>query len=197
MKTEEETEAVPVPFVISRKRTRELTTEIEYELEDDGDREYEPYQKWTRYGGSCARINIRNPLLYVKFLFEWSHDFGPSTARAPAYVYGDYDYPDFYSSTGVFRAIESGWNDLINGAKPIVDSASWDDQIDKTIFTELTAKGKKHDEPTYISSIVDALMIYCKHMKEDFLYIPVVEFKFTTDNVEKTKDFFEMVFTAF
>lgn len=157
-----------------------------------------PLAKRIKTGGSCDRINLRNPLLYVKFLFEWSHDFGPS--RASGYVSG---YPDFYSQTGVFRKIEQGWKNIIESEKKNVKKASQDDEIDKTIFNELTSPGKKHDEPTYISSIVDSIMIHCKHMKEDFLYIPVVEFKFTTDekdetdNSKKTKEFFQTVFTYY
>lgn len=151
-----------------------------------------PLAKRVRVGGSCDRINLRNPLLYVKFLFEWSHDFGPS--RASLYVSG---YPNFYSQNGVFEQIEKGWEDIIEKAKDYVKQATQEDVFDKTIFNELTSPGKKHDEPTYISSIIDAIMIHCKHMKEDFFYIPVVEFKFTTDDQAKTTDFFQMVFTYF
>ena len=161
---------------------------------------YEPFglNNSNMVAGSCARINIRNPLLYIKFLFEWSHDFGPTTVRAPTYISGDYNYyPEFYAEKGIFRQIESGWTALIERSRETVNDASADDEVDRTIFNELTSAGKKHDEPTYISSIVDALMIYCKHMKEDFLYIPVVEFKFTTDDVGKTKAFFETVFKYF
>jgi hypothetical protein len=152
-------------------------------------------------GGSCNRINLRNPLLYIKFLFEWSHDFGPSTARAPGYVSGDYNYHDkFYDPpNGIFHIIKQGWEVLIKQSKEqYVDKNPDEDELDRHIFNELSV-GKKHDEPTYISTIIDALMIYCKNIKEDFLYIPVIEFKFTTndDTKNKTNEFFETVFKYF
>ena len=65
----------------------------------------------------------------------------------------------------------------------------------------MTSPGKKQDESTYISSIVDSLMIYCRHMKDDFLYIPIIELKFTTKSNEEfpkeTIDFFNNVFKYF
>ena len=50
-----------------------------------------------------------------------------------------------------------------------------------------------------MSDIVDSLMIHCQHMKENFMYIPVAEFKFTTsyngsDVPPEMIKFFENVF---
>jgi hypothetical protein len=49
-------------------------------------------------GGSCQNITYFNPLLSVKCLYEWSHDF--SSGRAQKYVMND---PDFYKNVdGIF-----------------------------------------------------------------------------------------------
>lgn len=152
-------------------------------------------------GGSCERINIRNPLLYVKFLFEWSHDFGPSTERAPKSVSGEYGYTEFYTFSGIFSQIEKGWNDIIEVSKKDVLKYPIQDVIDKKIFNELTSQGKKHNESTYISTIVEAVISLCKQMKEDFLYIPVVHYTFTPELNKPSQDdlntFFEKVLKYF
>jgi hypothetical protein len=157
-------------------------------------------------GGSCERINLRNQLLYVKFLFEWSHDFGPTTVRAPKSISGEYGYNDFYSVTGIFSQIKEGWNDIIAKSKIDINATSnidsTEDEIDKQIFNKLTSQDTKHDEPTYISTIVAAIISLCKQMKEDFLYIPVIEYTFTPEQNERSQEdemntFFEKVFKYF
>lgn len=152
------------------------------------------------YGGSCERINLRNALLSVKLYFEWQHDFGPLTARAPTYTKGAYQYPEFYDTDNIFYSIMAGWDTIMGyfkqtGTQSIFPIQSGEpDEVDKTIFKKLTESGK-HDEPTYMSNIVDSLMEHCPQMKDDFMYIPIAEFKFKSEeNEEKTNQFFDKVF---
>jgi hypothetical protein len=69
-------------------------------------------------GGSCQNITYFNPLLSVKCLYEWSHDF--SSGRAQKYVIND---PDFYKNEGgIFEIVKKGWKDLIDNAEESITS---------------------------------------------------------------------------
>lgn len=154
-----------------------------------------PYKRQAiMVGGSCERINLRNELLSVKLSYEWGHDFGPGTERAPKATGGDYQYPQFYDSGNIFYNVKEGWDRIIGGFD--VRNSAPNDVLDKTIFEKLIESDRKHDEPRYMSDIVDSLMIHCQHMKDNFMYIPVAEFKFATDNLEPKEmvGFFEKVF---
>ncbi len=150
-------------------------------------------------GGSCKHIDLRNELLSVKFLFEWSHDFGPS--RALDYVNGDYLHElnkDFYTETGIFQTIIKGWDEIIKNEDPKKNSNKYtgkDIEVDTVIFEKLSAKDTKHEESTYVYNIIDALMTYCSNMKSNLLYIPITEFTYknNTDNNDYKK-FFENIF---
>ena len=149
------------------------------------------------YGGSCERINLRNQLLSVKLSFEWQHDFGPGTERAPKYTSGDYQYPQFYASNNIFTTIEEGWKIIINQFKNTITERETNildpDIVDKTIFDKLTQPGK-HDEPRYMADIVDSLMEHCQNMKENFMYTPIAEFKFKPQESNNMTTFFDKVF---
>jgi hypothetical protein len=173
------------PSVIEDNKRRKVTAASYFSNRNEVFHPFEPnvrnpisvfggYQK----GGSCNRIEIRNPLLYVKFLFEWTHDFGPATARAPAYVNGDYDYPEFFRSDGIFWSINRGWENIISNSKTEVEERKEKNEVDKSIFDSLSDKSTKHDEPTYVNNIIDAVVTYCSNLKDEVMYIPVMVFKF-------------------
>jgi len=148
-------------------------------------------------GGSCKHIDLRNELLFIKFLFEWSHDFGPS--RAMVYVNGDYDYKDnnnFYTEKGIFQTISHGWENIIKKEELQINNkyTNMDIEVDKEIFKRL--KNARHEESTYIYNIIDALMIYCSNIKANLLYIPIVEFTCKTkeNNTKDIESFFNNIF---
>jgi len=162
-----------------------------------------PFKPNPLRGGSCKHIDLRNELLFVKFLFEWSHDFGPN--RAAVYVNGDYTYedapisfiPDFYKENGLFQQIVKGWKHVIEESKKNINRnyTEYDIEVDKNIFDRLSDKNIHHEESTYIYNIIDSLVTYCSNIKDDLLYIPIAEFTCKTaqqkDNSTIPKDTLE------
>jgi hypothetical protein len=150
----------------------------------------ETQQPFKGKGGSCKHIDLRNELLFVKFLFEWSHDFGPN--RAAVYVNSDYTYetdnliPDFYRENGLFQQITKGWKHVIEKREKQIsrDYSSLDIEVDKNIFDRLSDKNIHHEESTYIYNIIDALITYCSNIKDDLLYIPITEFTCKTTELK-------------
>jgi hypothetical protein len=152
-------------------------------------------------GGSCKHIDLRNELLFVKFLFEWSHDFGVN--RALSYVNSDYTIeskqltfiPNFYTENGIFQQITKGWESVIDKRKQNIqnDYANADIEVDKNIFDRLTEQNIKHEESTYVYNIIDALITYCSNIKDDLFYIPIVELTCKPKEEKYMKEFFTNV----
>jgi hypothetical protein len=148
-------------------------------------------------GGSCEYIEYRNELLYIKFLFEWSHDFGPARAQnyITAYSKSTLEKPNFYESEGIFHKIEEGWENIIRDVN-INKEGNTEHKLDIELFEKLSLT-TKHNESNYISSIIDTLILFCD-FKEDYFYIPIIEIKYTSDNgIENMTKFFNEVFKYF
>jgi hypothetical protein len=151
-------------------------------------------------GGSCEIINYRNPLLSVKFLFEWEHDFGDTTKRAIGAAMG-YNYITFYNKNDIFEIIQQNWNTIMTGYGGELIKVNASDNIDKDIYTKFQ-NVTTHNESTYVSTIINALLDNCAFIVDDFFYIPVMEFKFVSDGTnpdsngipQDTRNFFANVF---
>ena len=193
---------LPEQSQIVRNKSKEEMSKLEEEI-----KKVTPFGKMK--GGSCKHIDLRNELLFIKFLFEWSHDFGPN--RAAVYINGDYTYedqlqfiPDFYRENGIFQQIVKGWKHVIEKSNKNIDRnyKESDIEVDKNIFDRLSDKNIHHEESTYIYNIIDALVTYCSNIKDDLLYIPVAEFTCKTSQKQNnsgpipkdTIDFFTNIF---
>jgi len=123
-------------------------------------------------GGSCEYKTNKMSLMALKFLFEWDHDFGPHRAMDATISYGA---PNFYDPNNIFNIIQNQWREQVEQWSN-KENNNINTSIDKELFDALNG-ANKHDEPTYISLVVNNLVKYCSDQISDYLYIPVVTIK--------------------
>ena len=142
--------------------------------------------------GSCEQIeqdNI-NPLLRIKFLFEWEHDFKGDRVRNSLNISGDYEL----FNSGIYPTIKRRWEQLVNNDALKINknqNQNENNNYDRQLFNSLISKDK--NENTYISTIINTLIANCNKQITNFSYLPIAEFKYTG---EMTK-FFSEIFTYY
>jgi hypothetical protein len=141
--------------------------------------------------GSCEQIeqdNI-NPLLRIKFLFEWEHDFKGDRVRNSLNISGDYEL----FNSGIYPTIKRRWEQLVNNdaLKINKNQNQNENNYDRQLFNSLISKDK--NENTYISTIINTLIANCNKQITNFSYLPIAEFKYTGEMT----NFFSEIFNYY
>ena len=148
----------------------------------------------SQLGGNCDSVdlNLMVALLQAKFMLEASHDL--NSIRGREAMLGTENIFSVARTDGIredlYAKIYSTFETIVNDINTSIPQYA-EDKLETKFLTDFKNPSTTIDEPTYLSIIIDSIMLHCPERVDDFFYKPVIGF--VLRNVVKNNSLYEIL----